>query len=249
VTQAGTKEPTKRICIYTAGPRNRSTHASTRQGNGSTERRGEGKRDPGGTLGHRGMGGRGCGVKGHSEGIENKWVRDSAIFRRCRVFRPGDSALSLALLFHADPQFPRPSCRPFSIPGPPCPIASRLPSFGRRGGASLVSTSVLFSRLPLTLSLPLTLPACPESAGPATRCRRTFGKASSATLPPFNGFPPQTIEAARISPSARTLARLLSLPPFLSFTSFLASVCPRISLSSVRCNPAPPRSTIPSPQC
>lgn len=42
----------------------------------------------------------GAGAKGHDEGIENKWVRDSAIFRWCRVFRPSDSALSSALLFH-----------------------------------------------------------------------------------------------------------------------------------------------------
>lgn len=42
----------------------------------------------------------GAGAKGHDEGIENKWVRDSAIFRWCRVFRPGDSALSSALRFH-----------------------------------------------------------------------------------------------------------------------------------------------------
>jgi len=42
----------------------------------------------------------GAGAKGHDEGIENKWVRDSAIFRWCRVFRLGDSALSSALRFH-----------------------------------------------------------------------------------------------------------------------------------------------------
>lgn len=41
-----------------------------------------------------------AGAKGHDEGIENKWVRDSAIFRWCRVFRPGDSALSSAPRFH-----------------------------------------------------------------------------------------------------------------------------------------------------
>lgn len=40
---------------------------------------------------------RGDRAKGHGEGIENKWVRDSAIFRWCRVFRLGDSSLSSAL--------------------------------------------------------------------------------------------------------------------------------------------------------
>lgn len=47
-------------------------------------------------------------AKGHGEGIENKWVRDSAIFRWCRVFRLGDSALSSALRFHRS-SIPSPS--------------------------------------------------------------------------------------------------------------------------------------------
>lgn len=52
---------------------------------------------------------RGDRAKGHGEGIENKWVRDSAIFRWCRVFRLGDSALSSAL---SPPLPPRSSIPP-----------------------------------------------------------------------------------------------------------------------------------------
>ena len=52
---------------------------------------------------------RGDRAKGQGEGIENKWVRDSAIFRWCRVFRLADSALSSALFSSTDPQFPHPT--------------------------------------------------------------------------------------------------------------------------------------------
>lgn len=88
--------------------------------------------------GERGDGGRGvasgAGAKGHGEGIENKWVRDSAIFRWCRVFRPGDSALSSALRFHRSSI---PSALPRFHPSPVSPPASRpansRPLWFRRG--------------------------------------------------------------------------------------------------------------------
>lgn len=130
---------------------------------------------------------RGWGVKGHDEGIENKWVRDSAIFRRCRVFRPGDSALSSALRFHTDPQFPRPTYlprfRPLTVlylPRLPRPVVS--PSSASVCPAPTVYLS-FHVRPPRPLALsPLPVPsAYPRKHGPATRCSCTYGKASSAS--------------------------------------------------------------------
>lgn len=67
---------------------------------------------------------RGDRAKGQGEGIENKWVRDSAIFRWCRVFRLADSALSSALFSSTDPQFPHPTfstlCFSQGMADPPC---------------------------------------------------------------------------------------------------------------------------------
>lgn len=90
VTQAEQRKPTKRICIYAVGWKNRLVHTEEKSENAwyaPPGRGGEGVAP-------------GAGAKGHDERIENKWVRDSAIFRWCRVFRPGDSTLSSTLRFH-----------------------------------------------------------------------------------------------------------------------------------------------------
>lgn len=169
-------------------------------------------------------------MKGHDEGIENKWVRDSAIFRRCRVFRPGDSALSSALCFHTDPQFPRPTYLvfvPCSLPQPSparrfVAVSLRLPGTGVQ-----LSFRVLFS----SFSLPVPS-ACPESTVRqlGTQAHLRDSLVSGCALP-LTAFHRKPIETSRISPFDRTLARFLFLSVFLSFSLFLSSVYP---LSRVR---------------
>lgn len=89
--------------------------------------------------------GRGDRAKGQGEGIENKWVRDSAIFRWCRVFRLADSALSSALLSSTDPQFPHPTfstlCFSFARREWPILLVAMGPSV-RQASSSIVRISM-----------------------------------------------------------------------------------------------------------
>lgn len=84
-------------------------------------------------------------AKGQGEGIENKWVRDSAIFRWCRVFRLADSALSSALLSSTDPQFPHPTfstlCFSFARREWPILLVAMRPSV-RQASSSIVRISM-----------------------------------------------------------------------------------------------------------
>lgn len=88
---------------------------------------------------------RGDRAKGQGEGIENKWVRDSAIFRWCRVFRLADSALSSALLSSTDPQFPHPTfstlCFSFTRREWPILLVAMGPSV-RQASSSIVRISM-----------------------------------------------------------------------------------------------------------
>lgn len=87
---------------------------------------------------------RGDRAKGQGEGIENKWVRDSAIFRWCRVFRLADSALSSALFSSTDPQFPHPtfSTLCFSFEWPILLVAMG-PSVQQVRGSNIVRISMM----------------------------------------------------------------------------------------------------------
>lgn len=115
--------------------------------------------------------GAGRGVKGHDEGIENKWVRDSAIFRWCRVFRPGDSALSSTPRFHRSP-IPSSSLvfipRRFLV----SPLRFSHPPASTRGASCRPS---LLSAPPPSLPLPFVLKAWSSNLVLAY-----LGKASSA---------------------------------------------------------------------
>lgn len=105
-------------------------------------------------------------VKGQDEGIENKWVRDSAIFRWCRVFRLADSALSSALRFYRSSI---PSSSPYS---------------------SLVRDLVSLSLLPPRGKVPRSSRVRSLSnLGPEAPC---LGKPRQRVCAAFNGSPPQT---------------------------------------------------------
>lgn len=190
MTQAEQRKPTKRICIYAVGWKNRLVHAEEKSETRGTlqEEWREGWQKPG------------AGAKGHDEGIENKWVRDSAIFRWCRVFRPGDSALSSALRFHL-----------FSIPSSSLdfiprfsPVSSRYyrPFRFRRG-------------VPLVIPVPC-LSLYAPSARPESLVQQLGAGAPRESLVsgcalPLTASHRKPIETSRISPFGWTFAASLSL--------------------------------------
>lgn len=125
-------------------------------------------------------------AKGHDEGIENKWMRDSAIFRWCRVFRPGDSALSPALRFHRS-SIPSISS-PVSLP--PHPAFAVL--FGSGAGCPLVTPVPRLS----FYALPFILKALVQKLG-AIAPRESLVSGYALPLTVSHRKP---IETSRISP-------------------------------------------------
>lgn len=191
MTHAEQRKPTKRICIYAAGWKNRLVHTEKK-----SETRGTPRVEWGGRVAP------GAGAKGHDEGIENKWVRDSAIFRWCRVFRPGDSALSSALRFHRSSILSSssldfiPRFSPALVPLPP---SSSVPARG---------TSCR--------SRPSSLPLYAPSVHPESLVRQLGAGAPRESLVSGYALPltvshRKPMETSRISPFGWTFAASLSL--------------------------------------
>lgn len=139
----------------------------------------------------------GVGAKGHDEGIENKWVRDSAIFRWCRVFRPGDSALSSALRFH---RFSIPSSSLDFIPRFSPRFSTRFCLFGSGAGYLL--------SLPRPSPLPLPLSVHPESLVQQLGAVAPRESLVSGCALPLTASHRKPIETSRISPFSWTFAAL-----------------------------------------
>lgn len=170
-----------------------------------------------------------AGAKGHDEGIENKWVRDSAIFRWCRVFRPGDSALSSAPRFYRSPI---PSSSLVFIPRLVSRFAASLSLWPRREVSSCRPSPPPHSLpLSLSLSLPLLLflflflpPSLfassvrPESSVQQLGTGAPRESLVSGCALPLTAFHRKPIETSRISPFGWTFAA--SLSPTLSVASY-----------------------------
>lgn len=115
------------------------------------------------------------GRKATAKGIENKWVRDSAIFRWCRVFRVGDSALSSALRFHR-------SSIPLTLARQPLVPSSLTASYP--------------SLLPLRGKVTPYPRVWPDPEPPSRgEHRRRLGEPRQRMCAAFNGCPPQIYRA------------------------------------------------------